>query len=365
MIVSLRKAIPETPFLHEHPEHISFNHFPLLAFNGSYSKLFVDKVERAVEGCGNAKGLDAKLKLSHMFSPSILRKALFLLFLDMHQAKTSHAKRRRIGSVFHAMLNDRCKERDVFAKSGNYEMNEKEAKELVGNVRWSDNINLKKGRDFNNLMAAGKAFSEALYTPYFSEIGFENFGPYDVSEEFEKGSQMMVTRFGNFNPVGLWEDDAARTGLGKDEMARAETPAGEPKKIRNMLLIAIYKDAKINLDFFNGIKSRKGTALTHFSVIVDSKIMHSSEVEQMVENLREMAYEPHRRISQMRSDALKRKMLEIRSYALKPLFDFAKMDWKPSEKMLKTAMRQIPKKFDEKEELKMLMTKELHEMVRT
>lgn len=284
-----------------------FEIFPL------YAKEGVDRILNILE---NAKNQDMKELASKIHSPSVLRIEMFLVLIKAKLANVDEEKLVQIAEFYNSLLRTLCLE-DYYAKDGkNIIHTKKEIKQFIDNLKVADP---KIAEELGRLSNSCYHLAYGLYSDNNPQICYENFGPYDVSDEFGEGHILVIKQFQNLKPIELW-------GSKIEDLPY--------DKIR---VYCVYKD----LIFFMDAASHANfegdliSGLKHFAVEIDGRVIGDlSEVRQATEKIGLKAMEMWSHLTGLDFETAKKKYLEQRCYNYVSLCKVLGIDWRPTKEML-------------------------------
>lgn len=254
---------------------------------------------------------------NRFLSPSSLRACTCFLFYEWK--KSDHTRKeqtREILDFFVSMLGMMFK-RDVWCERENVIHAPEEVRKLIDNLPLNPAA-AGEARIIARLGNSASAVSYALYRDFYMMESFDVLGPYDVSDKFGEGSIFVQRTYPKMRPIELWP----------------ETASSEYSSVN---LYLIYQDVSMHCEFIGAHTVYEGdtiAGLRQWAVEVDGKfITDLAEVKRISGYLAEGATKYWSFYDDMRREDLQLKFLEWTSYAFKPIFDAAGIDWRPTDAM--------------------------------
>ncbi len=296
-----------------------FDIFPLYAKEGT------NRILKIIE---NAKGHDIRELAKNMHSPSVIRVEMILALIKARVANIEHEKFVKIAKFYNSLLKALCLD-DYYAKNGkNIVHTKEEIKKIIPNLKVADH---QIAKELGKLSNSCYHLAYGLYSDINPQICYENFGPYDVSEEFGDGYSLVIKQFQNLKPTELW-------GSKTDDLSY--------EKIR---IYCIYKDVNFSMDATSHVNFEGDliSGLKHFAVEVDGKIVDDiSQVKQTTEKIGLKAMEMWNHLTSFDFETAKIKYLEQRCYNYIGVCKMLGLDWKPTTEMLEAVKdKQLAKDY--------------------
>ena len=284
-----------------------FDIFPL------YAKEGVNRILKIIE---NAKGHDIKELAKKMHSPSVIRVEMILALIKARVANIEHEKFVKIAEFYNSLLKALCLE-DYYAKDGkNIVHTKKEVKQVIVNLKVADS---QIAKELGKLSNSCYHLAYGLYSDINPQICYENFGPYNVSEEFGEGHILVIKQFQNLKPIELWG-------------SKVEDLSYDKVKI-----YCVYKDVNFSMDAAShaNFKGDLINGLKHFAVEIDGRLIENlSEVKQATEKIGLKSMEMWTHLTSLDFETAKKKYLEQRCYNYVNICKILGFDWKPTTDML-------------------------------
>lgn len=174
-----------------------------------------------------------------------------------------------------------------------------------------ETTSIKKAINMSSLMWA---LSEAFYFQA-REISCVYHGPYELDNEF-----VLIRDFSNLHPYDLWRTE-------------------ELEHTFNSLRVVTFhkKDIRITIDAFNNVNISGGNFVDSCKgalFFVDGKGMSLDVLDGLLDAISESLTKQLCRVNQLSKDELLEVYCKLFWYRKKPLSDFLKMDWTPSEAVI-------------------------------
>lgn len=296
-----------------------FDIFPL------YAKEGVNRMLNIIE---NAKDQDIKELAKNMHSTSVIRVEMILALIKARVANVEKEKFVKIANFYNSLLKTLCLE-DHYAKYGkNIVHTREEIKQFITNLKVADP---KIAKELGKLSNSCYHLAYGLYSDINPQICYENFGPYDVSEEFGEGHILVIKQFQNLKPVELWG-------------SKVEDLSYDKVKI-----YCVYKDVNFSMDAAShaNFKGDLINGLKNFAVEIDGRLIEDlSEVKQATEKIGLKSIGMWTHLTSLDFETAKKKYLEQRCYNYIGVCKMLGLDWKPTTKMLEAVKdKQLAKSY--------------------
>jgi len=278
-----------------------------------YAKEGVRRILRIIE---NTSSYDMKDLAKRMPSPSVIRVEVFLALIKARLAGVEKEKLIKIAEFYNSLLRSWCLE-DYYAKEGkNIVHTKEEIKQFVKNLKTAGP---EIAKELGKLSNACYHLAYGLYSDNNPQICYENFGPYDVSEEFGEGYILVIKQFQNLKPLDLWGSRVEDLSCGK------------------VKIYCVYKDVKFSIDAATHTNYEGDVikGLKYFAVEIDERLVDGlSEIRKVTEEIGLKAIEMWEELTSLDFEKMKVKYLEQRCYNYINLCKKLGLDWKPSLEML-------------------------------
>lgn len=292
-------------------EPIDFFHFYPI-----YSDLWVEKIYNAIitfeEKYPNKNITDVLPNASSMRAIF-----LFIIYRYRHDSSPDKVKYKKVIQTLLKAMKHVCPE-DTFAFKSHicqipYAQNEylstldfqKTTPEIV--------------RALGNMYLGASSLVNATFNDVCTDNGIDVYGPYDVSDQFGKGSVLVIKEFPRLRAVSLWKDL-------------------ENLNFNTIRQYTVYKDVDVTIELVgchfivNGKPARE--SLTNFYLEVDGKGVNTLEGMNKINNeLFEKSASIYQQVKSMNIDDLKQNILRQENHQFKDLFEAVGIDWKPSQHM--------------------------------
>jgi len=284
-----------------------FEMFPLYAQEGS-KRLF-----QIIEA---ASKHDLKEIARHLHSPSVIRVEMLLALVKARLAKADKNTLMKIAQFYHSLLQAVCLE-DHYAKNGKNLVHDKEeVNKIIQNLKVADPEIAKM---LGKLSNACYHLAYSLYSDINPQIGYDNFGPYDVSGVYGRGHILVVKQFHNLKPVELWGDKV------------------EDVPFNSIKLYCVYKDVDFSVDNASHTKYKGDVinGLKYFGVEADSNFVDDFFlIEKAIDKIGLKSIEVWQALTSLDFESAKGKFLEQRCYNYIHLCKKLGLDWRPTTEML-------------------------------
>lgn len=292
---------------------------PLFAMEG------VDRILKIIE---KAEGHDPKELAKKLFTPSAIRVELMIMLIKAKLAGKSKEDMNKIAEFFGSLLKAWCTE-DPFLKEGKNMVHTKD--EVRGFLKFLKPANSTIARELGKLSNACYHLSHALYSDINPQLCYENFGPYDVSDEFGKGHLLVIKQFQELKPKRLWGNKI------KD------------LPVHKIRIYCIYKDVELTVDalshaiyegdLINGLK--------YYAVDFDGEVISDiTELKEVTEKIGLKSAEIWDALTSLDFENAKVMYLRQRCYNYVHLCNMIGVDWKPTRGMIKAVKdMSFPKHF--------------------
>ena len=289
-----------------------FDIFPL------YAKEGINRLLKIIESTdNNPKWNNNRIELARkMHSPSVIRVEMILALIKARLASVKRKKLVRIAEFYNSLLESWCLD-DPYAKDGkNIIHTRDEIKQFINNLKPADP---KTAKELGKLVNACYHLAYGLYSDINPQICYENFGPYNVSDEFGQGHILIIKQFQNLRPVKLWKDKI-------EDLAY--------KRIR---IYCVYKDVRFSIDAasHSNYEGNLIDGLKFFGVDIDGRMVDDlSEVKQAAKKIGLKTIEIWESLTSLDFEKAKIKYLEQRCYNYIIICKQLGLDWRPTKEML-------------------------------
>lgn len=250
-------------------------------------------------------------------SPSSFRACFYFTILEYQQS--DHGRKDAAREVFDyldAVLRVMFI-RDYWCSKQNVIHSDAEIDTLMDRLAFAE-ANTEDARVIARLGNAASAMSYVLYRDFYMSESFDVFGPYDVSKHLGPHHTLVVRTYPKMRPVELWPETA---GLACNDVT----------------LYLSYENVGMTCEFIGAHTQYTGDTiggLRRWAIEVDgAPVTDIAEAKRLMQYLGEKTVSYWGLYEGMSRDDLQEKFLEWMGYALKPLFDRAGMDWRPTEAM--------------------------------
>ncbi|MBU1197165.1 hypothetical protein KJ765_01495 [Candidatus Micrarchaeota archaeon] len=273
------------------------------------SDLWLEKLGHA-ERRLQEKGVSYEDLADLFLGPLMLRTEMQFAFFDVKASGIERSKGLGVLDFLHNILKAKCV-KDVPGFYSSWVHTEKEIQTIVKHTPWKKG-SADIGREIGKLMNSCASLSWSSHSDYHYTNFYENHGPYPIGEHV-----LLVRQFPNLKPVELWKE--------------AEGYAYDRITIYTMY----RKQVEIHLDWVNHLTAKQSLPenLAKYAVNINGKWSDVKHTRKARETIAETAAEQFERFSNLPFEDVKQKMLEMRGYNFKELFEKAGMDWKPSQEM--------------------------------
>ncbi|MCW6159490.1 MAG: hypothetical protein LVQ95_00150 [Candidatus Micrarchaeales archaeon] len=250
--------------------------------------------------------------------PGNVRNQLVILLAYSKLYHIRKEERMKILKFMHMVLRT-YSPRDPFAyKHTAFMLKKSEIFAIVNKIEWQE-ADPDISREVGKLSISLASLAYALYTDATPSLGSDFHGPYDVSSKFGRGCVILARDYYNLKPTELWPDS-------------------EKYKYKSIVIYAVYKDVKVNCDFYGNFIADKNLIqnLTYFGIIANGKqVKGIKRIKALREYIGKLVVERSRINSRMSFEQVKRKFMETEVLPYKNLFAFSKIDWKPTPEMIR------------------------------
>jgi len=295
---------------HDTRVHMPFNGWNFYPLFGEH---FVEKVHEAVVRL-EEKGLKVS-DVAHKLPIHASMKFKYPeLVLSFKSAKTRPHVVRKVSDFFVEAVRHRATEDGLWL---NNRLKEHDGVRLAREKKFAHGSR-EHASEVGKIITGCATLGHGLYNDFCVDLTYDVYGPYDVSELYGKGSELIIRSFPDLAPKDLWK--------GKKFPFRSITVYTVFKKMNARPMYVpcqlVYEKSTRNqfTHFQVEIDGEFATDLAELKVIRDKLLKYASE---LYVEYQSFGFERHKEF-----------WLWQLCYQLKPLFDVAGVDWKPSKEMV-------------------------------
>lgn len=291
---------------------IDFYHFFPLWYD-----LFISQIARAVDELKH-QGKTLKETVPHFTTPSNIR-ALFQKTIPTfpHLQHKNISEFKKVLTFLIGILKLQCKT-DALGMRSNIIHTKVELKNAMRKVKWgkADPV---VARNVGRLIMGLGHLVNGLYNDLVTDMGWDVYGPYDVSFKFGKGATLLIRDYPNMKPVELWSH-------------------AKRYRYRRVRIWTVYRNISCEIKFVGCHTVTKGgslpDAMIAYGVDVDGKWHNSAGAVRKLAGyfLNEAKLQGHR-VDAMSVDARKEKVFLQECYQLRRLLEWLGLDWRPTKEM--------------------------------
>lgn len=293
---------------------IDFYHFYPLWYD-----LWLDKIFQGISEF-KKRGLSIR-EHPNIFPPPSSVRAILLKYVSAFSVfpKTyDQEKFKTIINFLIEVLKNQC-HKDIFCQKGNFCHKEDELKNLFKEISWRTPERAAAQNLGRLYMALGNLIN-GLYNDLVTDMGWEVYGPYDVTKIFSRRATLLIKDFPNLKPIELW-------------------PEISGFNYRKITLYTIYQEIECKIGYVGChivTSSNLAENLLKYAVVVDGKVKNQpKEILKLKEYFLNLASKHFLRVKKLNFEELKQKVLLQECYQLHEFFDFLLMPWQPTEEMKK------------------------------
>lgn len=282
-----------------------------LVFHPLFDKEWLARIEQ-VRCCVQEGHLSLQEAADSISGASHLRTQYKFLLNDLKSADLPRAKRVALAEFFHDLLSIKAID-DIYGCKSNIVHTQDEIAAIEH--RSFQPGEPKIARILAQLYNAGYHFVNGLYTDFYTDFGVENFGSYALDNE----RNLLVRHFTDLCPTIIWPELVHSPG-------------------KTLTIYLVFKGAKFYCNAISCHSFYEGNpiqSLVSWRVEVDGKnVTEPSRLINLSQQFEKLSAEQWNRLMQLPHEKLKSKMLLMRCYSFKSLFEQANIDWQPDQAMI-------------------------------
>lgn len=288
----------------------TFELLDFFKFHHSFDKEWINRIEKVIDEINSNKISLQKIQSS--INLSNFKFQFFLILLDLKSSGISKQRRMKIANFLHELLKLKAKN-DTYGFKSNVEHSKDEIKKIM--KKSFIKANEKTAKLLGGLFTSTFHLCNSLYSDFYTDYGAENLGQYKLS----KNKILVIKKFNDLNPLEIWPESK------------------HPYK--SIIIYNIYENVEFTCDMISCHSKYKGNqikGLKKFRLEVNGKIIErTEEIREIIKVLNEVNLKQWQRLNSLNKKDLKRKILFMRCYVFKGIFESVGIDWKPNIDMLK------------------------------
>lgn len=295
---------------------LDFYHFYPLWYD-----LWLDRIYQAIKKFRSMK-YDISKAVKNFPVPSSSRAVLqkfIIIFPNLTNQKTDQFK--EIINFFVEVLENTNKE-DVFAYKKNIIHDSNEVQDILKKIELRK-ATRESAQEIGRIILGMGSLVNGLYNDVVTDMGWDSYGPYDVTEEMKgRESILLIRHFPNLKPIELWPEYLEIRDY----------------KFKDVKIYTIYKDIECRINWLGCHPTFNGSLvdnMVQYALLVDGKFINDLEKIKEIKNYYlKLASDQYLRVKQMNFEQLKQKALLQECYQLHTFFEFLGMDWWPTKEMI-------------------------------
>jgi phosphohistidine swiveling domain-containing protein len=281
---------------------------------------FISKLHQAVKTV-KEKGYDKETQAKAMHNISTLRVGIWYYLIEYSGITNKEPLKEKLKEIneFFIELLEYMTENDTWGYQENTIHNKDEIKKILEKTEWQPQ-NKNHTREIGKLYNSLSALSYAFYRDYFPMISHEVYGSYNASEKFGENHTLIIKHFTNLSPTDLW-------------------PEIKENHYKEIKILQVYKNINFKTELIGMHSIYDGNPmedLVSYTVLINNQpVTDIEEIKKIANYLGELATEQYKIYNNMSTQDLKEKTLEWLCYIFSKFFKLAKMDWHPTQEMIK------------------------------
>lgn len=286
------------------------------AYDPLAAKSWTKRMLAMIDNCQKAQL--APQDITRLF-PSMSQLRNMMLF-DLWMSKYAQAAaedRKKIFTFYAGVLNEACLEDPHAFEFKNVIHTDHELDSMLSGVKPATP---EIAKTLGRLLNACYHFGHAAYSDMNPSIVYENYGPYDVSDQYGPGHIAVVKEFNNLRPVELWPNTAALP-------------------CKDIKVVCVYKDVKVTIDNISHVVYEGDLInnLKHFRLIIDGVDFPIERLDEIIALIEMQAGTIFQEFQGLDFEARKEKYFHQKAYAYKDIYERLGQDWRPHLEILAEA----------------------------
>ncbi|NQV13186.1 MAG: hypothetical protein HQ530_02685 [Parcubacteria group bacterium] len=231
-------------------------------------------------------------------------------------ADVPRTDREKIFAFYSSLLHDYCLE-DPYGQAKNIIHTPEEVSSALKNLQPAMSTIAKAlGRAVNACYHLG----QAMYSDMNPSIVYDNYGPYEITEEYDKNHILAIKEFNRLKCPELWPETA-------------ELPCN------SIRILYVYKNVKMTIDpathvvFVGDLINN----LQYYRLEVDGKERSTAELNEIAAELEKMAVAIFQKFQALNFERKKKKYYHTKAYSYCDLYKKLRQDWRPAAEILQEA----------------------------